>query len=301
MAERALPERSSSSRFAVYGWLGLGLIAMFWPLNWLLSGPRTHWGFFPLWLGYCLTVDALVLYRRGTSLLSRDWRKYVGLFLVSAPAWWLFEFINQRLQNWHYLGHHLFTNLEYAALSSLSFSTVLPAVFGSAELMTSFDFIQRLGRGPVIRPNRSTTLFFFLIGLLMFALMMTWPLYFFPFVWLSVYFIIEPINVWLGHQSLVRWTDNGDWRPIMALWLGVLLCGFFWEMWNFFSYPKWIYTVPWVDFLHIFEMPLLGYGGYLPFALELYALYHLIIGLFGQKADSYVHVVPGGDQGYAAI
>ena len=57
-----------------------------------------------------------------------------------------------------------------------------------------------------------------------------------------------------------------------ALWLGVLLTGFFWEMWNFHSYPKWVYHVAWGNGLHIFEMPLLGYGGYIPFALELYAL-----------------------------
>jgi len=36
------------------------LVAVFWILNWSLSGLRTHWGFFPLWLGYALTVDALV-------------------------------------------------------------------------------------------------------------------------------------------------------------------------------------------------------------------------------------------------
>jgi hypothetical protein len=46
------------------------------------------------------------------------------------------------------------------------------------------------------------------------------------------------------------------------------VCGFFWEAWNFYSYPKWVYHVPFVSWLKLFEMPLLGYGGYLPFALE---------------------------------
>jgi hypothetical protein len=63
-------------------------------------------------------------------------------------------------------------------------------------------------------------------------------------------------------------------------------------MWNYFSYPKWIYHVPWGNWLHIFEMPLLGYGGYLPFALELYALYHWISGLFGNKTTDYIKVLP---------
>jgi hypothetical protein len=38
-------------------------------------------------------------------------------------------------------------------------------------------------------------------------------------------------------------------------------------------------------------MPLLGYGGYLPFALELYALYHWVHGLFGVKKTDYIKVI----------
>jgi hypothetical protein len=292
MTNCALPVRSPSPRFALHGWLGLGLIAIFWPLNWLLPGPRTHWGFFPLWLGYCLTIDAWVLCRRGTSLLNRDWRKYVGLFLISAPAWWLFEVLNWRLQNWLYLGRELFSDVGYTLLATFSFSTVIPAVFGTAELMASFDFIRRMRRGPVIRASRILAVICFVLGLAMFALMLAWPVYFFPCAWLSAFLIIEPINIWLGHRSLTSWTRSGDWRPVVALWLGVLMCAFFWEMWNFFAYPKWVYRVPWVGFWHIFEMPLLGYGGYLPFALELYALYHLIVGLIGHKDTDYVHLAP---------
>jgi hypothetical protein len=277
--------------FPVHGWLGLALAAVFWILNWSLSGLRTHWGFFPMWLGYCLAIDGIVLWRNGTSLLTRDGRKYIGLFLISAPVWWLFEALNIRTQNWIYLGIDQFTSLEYAFWTTLSFMTVIPAVFGAAELMASLEFVKRLPRGPVIRTDKSTTISFFITGWVMLALMLTWPKIFFPFLWLSVYFILEPINVWLGNRSLAEWTRAGDWRPVVSLWLGVLVTGFFWEMWNYFSYPKWIYHVPWVDWLHIFEMPLLGYGGYLPFALELYALYHLTTGLLGQKRAIYVRVV----------
>jgi hypothetical protein len=47
-------------------------------------------------------------------------------------------------------------------------------------------------------------------------------------------------------------------------------------MWNYYSFPKWTYHIPGLDFLRIFEMPLLGFGGYVPFALELYALKNFI-------------------------
>jgi hypothetical protein len=215
-------------------------------------------------------------------MLTRSPGGYVTLFLVSTSAWWLFELLNLRTQNWYYDGRQFFTNLQYFVLASLSFSTVMPAVFGTAELVSTFGWLRDIGNGPRIVPNRATTLGFFAAGWLMLVLLLRWPLYFFPVLWLSVYFILEPINVWLGNRSLTQYTAVGNWRPVLALWIGCLICGFFWEMWNFYSYPKWVYQVPFVDFLHIFELPLLGYGGYLPFSLELFALYHLVVGLFRQ-------------------
>jgi len=279
-----------NNHFPVHGWLGLILAFVFWILNWTLPGPRTHWGFFPLWLGYCLTIDGLVFRRTGTSLLKRNLPKYIGLFLISAPVWWLFEALNLRTQNWIYFGAGQFTRLEYAFWTTLSFTTVIPAVFGSAELMASFDFVKRIKRGPVIGTDKWTTTGFFVLGLVMLALLLTWPLIFFPFMWVSVYFILEPVNIWLGHRSLPDRTREGDWRPVISLWLGVLMTAFFWEMWNYFSYPRWLYQVAWGNWLHVFEMPLLGYGGYLPFALELYAIYHFIVGLLGQGRTDYVHL-----------
>ena len=31
--------------------VGIALVLLFWTLNWSLDGLRTHWAFFPLWLG----------------------------------------------------------------------------------------------------------------------------------------------------------------------------------------------------------------------------------------------------------
>jgi hypothetical protein len=285
--------RDQVRHFPAYGWLGLALVTVFWALNWSLRGLRTHLGFFPLWLGYALAVDALTFRRKGTSLLTRDPGAYALLFLMSAPAWWLFEALNWRTQNWAYDGRQFFSDLEYALLATFSFSTVMPAVFGTAELVSTFGWLKAVGRGPRIIPTRATSLGVFVAGWVMLALLLLWPTYCFPFLWLSVYFILEPLNVWLGHRSLTEYTGVGDWRPILALWLGCLICGFFWEMWNYCSYPKWVYRVPFVDFLRVFEMPLLGYGGYLPFSLELYALYHLVAGTFQKKrAWRYIQISP---------
>ena len=292
MADQDFVRTETRPIFPTHGWLGLGLVAVFWTLNWSMKGLRTHWVFFPLWLGYCLTVDGLVYIRRGTSLFTRSWKKYVGLFIISAPVWWLFEVFNWRLQNWHYEGGALFTPFQFWAWATLNFTTVIPAVFGTAELIASLEFMKHLGRGLVIRPNRSTTLTFFAVGCVMLALMLAWPRYFFPFVWISVYFIMEPVNVWLGNRSLASWTERGDWTPVIALWLGVLFTAFFWEMWNYFAYPKWVYHISWGYWFKVFEMPLLGYGGYLPFALELFAIYNLVMGWLGEKDTNYVKLAP---------
>lgn len=272
-------------------WLGLLLIAVAWPLNWLLDGLRTHLLFFPLWLGYILVVDGLVLYRRGTSLLTRNKRAFVGLFLVSMPIWWLFEAVNWRTQNWEYLGREQISDLAYVTLASLSFSTVIPAVFGTAELVSSMSWIKRLPKGPVIKPTPLTLWAFLFTGWAMLAAMLIWPAIFFPFIWLSFYFILAPVNVWLGNRSLAEYTAVGNWQPVVAIWIGALICGFFWEMWNIYAFPKWIYHVPPFEFLYLFEMPLLGYGGYLPFGLELFAFYQLVIGLLGYKSLArYIHI-----------
>lgn len=275
------------------GWLGIGMVVIFWGLNWGLPGLRTHWVFTPLWVGYSLTIDGLVFRRKKTSLLYRNAGAFLGLFLVSIAGWWLFELFNTRLQNWTYVGQEFFTQTQFFLLASLSFSTVIPAVFESAELIGSTKWLQSRPLGWRIPVNRGTTLGVFALGWGMLALMLIWPRYYFPFMWLSVYFILEPVNVWLGNRTLAGFVDHRDWRPVYALWLGALVTGFFWEMWNFYAYPKWVYHVPFVNFAHIFEMPLLGYGGYLPFAMELFALYHLIAGFFGKKANwGYVEILP---------
>ncbi|MCL4562497.1 MAG: hypothetical protein M1281_18035 [Chloroflexi bacterium] len=286
MAENVLSTVERRKLLPVRGWLGLALVAVFWPLNWLLSGPRTLWAFFPLWLGYCLVIDAVSYRIYGTSLFSRSWKRYVGLFLVSAPGWWIFEFINFRIQNWQYLGANPLGGPLDEILATLNFSVVIPAIFGAAELFSG-GVIRKIKPGLPLKPTRRTTWGFFIGGWVMLALLIAWPQRFFAFAWLSVFFILEPVNVWLKNTSLARWTQRGDWRPVLSLFAGALFTGFFWEMWNYLSFPKWIYTVPGVNFWHIFEMPLLGYFGYLPFALELFALYHLIAGLLKRDRKDY--------------
>ena len=262
-----------------HGWVGLLFIAIFWPLNWLL--PRdlhaTAYFFFPLWFGYILCVDAIVFLRAGDSMLVRSPRNFALLFVASAPAWWIFEVINWRTENWEYLGSESFKFLEYHILSTISFSTVMPAVFETAELMATFRWTEHFAKGPSLKISPMFLRGSIALGIIWFVLALVWPRFFYPLVWGALFLIIEPVNVFLGRDGLYQKLRAGDWRLVVWLSLGSLVCGFFWEMWNYFSYPKWIYHTPGADFMHVFEMPLLGYIGYLPFAWELYAMASLLV------------------------
>jgi len=262
----------------LHGWIGFLLITVFWYLNWNLEGLRTNILFFPLWFGYILAVDAFVYLRKGTSLLTRSKKKFISLFLISAPAWWLFELINWRTQNWFYDGRQYFTNTEYAILATISFSTVMPAVFSTAELVSTFKWTNKYKMKKHLKINDSTVVNIFLIGIIMLGFIIVLPKYFYYLEWIAVYFIIEPINYKLKSRTLIEYIQKGNWQPIISLSVGALICGFFWEMWNYYSYPKWNYSTPMVNFLHIFEMPLLGYIGYIPFGWELFSIYNLVTG-----------------------
>ena len=272
--------------FPKRGYVGLGLIAIGWPLAWgRPDGFRFFWenSFFLLWLGYALVVDGLNWKRSGTSLFCRNPKAYAGMFLLSIPGWWLFEFFNRFMQNWHYLFNRPVGLLEYGLRASLHFSVVIPAVLSTAELWRSIplpagsEFWHRLA---ISRGKMSACIF---LGIVMLAAVMFFPLYCFPLIWIALYLVFDSINYLRGSSSLFHFLEQGNWRPLLDLALGALTCGFFWEMWNYYALPKWVYTIPFVDVLHVFEMPLLGYLGYLPFGLEVYALYIFLIELPGLR------------------
>jgi hypothetical protein len=203
-------------RFAPHGWAGLALLAVCWPLNWLLPGMRTAYLFFPLWLGYILAVDALVLRRGGSSLWTRQRGGFLGLFLLSAPAWWLFEVINRRTGNWEYRGAGHFTTLEYYALCTASFSTVMPAVFETAELARTFRWVEALRSGPKIPDTRRVGVGLFVTGAAMLTLTLLWPKWFYALVWVSLWLVLEPLNRKLGRRRLLNRLGQG-WSAGMSL------------------------------------------------------------------------------------
>ena len=257
---------------------GIALILVAWPIAWLHAAPLSYFSFLYLWLGYILILDGLNLIRNGTSPLARSPLHFLLLFVLSAPVWWIFEFLNAFTQNWHYLGGSVYG--EYADwIATLHFTTVIPAVFETAELVGTAHWARRAAHGRKAIVNRFLELSAFVLGWVSLVCLIVNPAASFSLLWMCVLLVVDPLNAWLGQPSLMRQVARGDWRMVLSLGAAGLICGFFWEMWNFYSYPKWYYTVPYVGFWKVFEMPLLGYLGYIPFSMELYALYQFSHGL----------------------
>jgi hypothetical protein len=94
-----------------------------------------------------------------------------------------------------------------------------------------------------------------------------WPEQLFAMLWLAPLLVLAGLQKLVTGESLFSPLARGDWRPVLLPALAALVCGFFWEMWNWGSAAQWHYSVPYVQGLSIFEMPLLGYAGYLPFGV----------------------------------
>jgi hypothetical protein len=247
-------------------------------INWLLAWQRFTWfwlfqphTFLPIWAGFILTVNALAVKRSGSCLILRRPVHFVLLFPASAGFWWFFEYLNRFVQNWYYTGIEGMGPGEYSYFSSLAFATVLPGVLSMIDLLNT---VPALGRGlarcrPVDLPTAGwiapVTLATASLGL---ALIGIFPDQLFALLWVSPLLIVLSIQGLTGRRTLLYPLRSGDWRPVVVPALAALACGFFWETWNYFSLARWTYTIPFVQRFHLFEMPILGYGGYLPFGLE---------------------------------
>ena len=261
-------------RFPRWGWLGLGLVCLAWLLAWSRFGwfkPLQHHTFTPLWLGYVLVMNALSYRRSGRCMLTHRRGLLLALFPSSTLFWWLFEWLNRFVQNWYYVGIEHFSALEYTLAASLSFSTVLPAVLSTLEWLQSFPQLNgafsHTWRPPL---PRSSTWPWLLLGAALAgsAGIGLWPDYLFALVWIEPALVVLSVQSIAGRLTPLSSLAVGDWRPVVLPALAALLCGFFWELWNFHSLAHWVYAVSYVNRFHLFEMPLLGYAGYLPFGIE---------------------------------
>lgn len=260
--------------FPLWGW-GAILLCI---ISWIMAWTRFEWfadyqvfTFSPLWLGYIGVVNALTYKRSGKSMLTSRPKYLARLFIASAVFWWYFEYLNRFVQNWYYVGIESLTPGQYALFATFAFSTVLPAVLGTYELLETFPQLsaglENFKKIDARLPKLTAVISLMAAGGGLLAIGI-WPDYLYPLLWLSPLFIITSIQCLAGCKTIFTPLRLGSWHRIFLLAVSALICGFFWEMWNTFSQAKWIYSIPFVQKFHIFEMPLLGYAGYLPFGQE---------------------------------
>ena len=262
---------------AILGSLGGGLILLGEVLSFIHILPWSRYVFPLFWYGYILVLDALNYRLQGDSLIRRP-REFFLMLPLSVVYWYLFEGYNLVIQNWLYINSPP-ERWAKTALEVVSFATVIPALYETAELVSALIGSRKSLRISLLIPaTRHLFSLIFLVGLLFSLLPFLFPKFFFWSAWLGLFFLLDPINDRLGRPSILRDWREGNLQSTIVFLIAGYICGFFWEFWNYWAYTKWLYTVPVPDMPHIFEMPMLGFFGFGPFALETFAFWTLVSG-----------------------
>lgn len=279
------PLPQTTGRFPIWGWGFAAALAISWALAWTrfeAFAELQRYTYIPLWYSFIGLLNAIAQRVTGRCPAIADGWRFWALFPVSAGFWWVFEHMNRFSGNWHYNLPAETPFVEYAWLGSLSFATVLPAVFTLRRILEPMPPVQYLGsRGPELRrlPMPILAGMGAIVAGVGLVLLPLWPEYWFPLLWLAPLGLLAGFSQRLGVRLTIGPVGQGDWRPALSWMLAALVAGFFWEMWNAGSQLRWSYEVPWFERGFLFEMPLAGYTGYLPFGLACAWAVQLIYGV----------------------
>jgi len=251
--------------------------------------PFASWNTPIAWTGFIIFADAIVFRARGNSWLRSSPREFAALCAVSIPLWLVFETFNLVIRNWRYIG--LPENIALRTFGyAWSFATIWPAIFEAADLIAVFRNAPPAHRAPPAPSAHPAPPALTAVGAVMLAapLLVTPEIarYLAAPVWLGFILLLDPINARSGAESLLRDWRAGQFDRTVNLVLSGFLCGFLWELWNYWARAKWQYTVPIMENLKIFEMPLPGYLGFPPFALECFTMYVFVRSLFRRSGRS---------------
>ncbi|MEM7825333.1 MAG: hypothetical protein QW412_00550, partial [Candidatus Aenigmatarchaeota archaeon] len=266
------------------GLVGLILIIFSELTMFLRIKPFVYW-FTPLvWFGYILFVDSIIFMLKGNSMITRKKLKLLSLFLISLLFWLIFEFYNISLEGWNYKNLPEST-IEKLTMGYLSFSTIVPAVFETSELLQTIFFKENLRVKTRIKYNRNLIMGLISTGMVFIIL----PFFFssplmWIFVWTGFILVIDPLLYILQNKkSILAQVEDKKYKKIISLFVAGYVCGFLWEFWNFWAYAKWYYDVPILEEIKIFEIPAIGFLAYGFFALELYVMYNFVRFFFSPR------------------
>lgn len=243
------------------------------------------------WVGFLLTFEGLVEWlsrvRREAHISSIRARphRFIVAWLTSIPVWCVFDWINfYYMDAWRY--HGLPPQFGQRVVGYfIAFAAISPGMFLAAQ------FYQHLGLRRLDTPSSPRNRV--VAGILTFGV----PLFFAVLaaflllrqrdttilnlvLWIALIYLLDPINRWLGAPSLLADWWSGRWGRTLALFAGGATCGFCWEFWNYWALAKWTYHLPFLGVAgeyRYFEMPWLGFLGFLPFALECWVMLNTIL------------------------
>ena len=253
----------------------MALSSLFLALGW--EPFKTYFFLFAWWSAIGI-ADGWLFLKGGESLLiKRPVHFFTFLVPFSAFLWFIFEGFNLRLQNWHYVGVPRELWVRWLG-NFLAFGTVLPGIFLASNLLEyrgifrKNDFSQFFARDF----TRASLVLFVAGGAAMLVLPMIFAKVFFPLIWGGFVLLLDPLNAMWKEKSLLEEWRQKNWNRTFQLLLSGLACGLLWEFWNFWAQAKWVYSVPLSEALlkelKIFEMPVPGFLGFPPFALECFVM-----------------------------
>jgi hypothetical protein len=259
--------------FPAHGWLGLVTLVCAELL--LFRGIEPVATFFtPIaWSAYILIADAAVFALTARSRLHDAPRVLAQMTVLSVPLWLIFEAYNLRLENWTYVGVPRELLLAFPGYA-WSFATITPAIFETADLVQAL-----MPAVPIepwkISPAAENALMICGAACLIAPLAVPRRVapYFFALVWIGFVLLLDPLNRRLRLPSFLGDLSDGFARRLYGFLASGWICGWLWEFWNEWAHAKWHYTFPMFQRLKIFEMPAPGFLGFIPFALECFAMY----------------------------
>lgn len=236
--------------------------------------PVPTWFYVLAWYPSLVIFDEVVVLLGGVSLTARP-RELALTLWTSVVIWLVFEAINLRLQNWYYVFLPA-ARLERWTGITISIATVVPAVLLPARVLEWAGAWRDLRARPLTLEPRHLAIAWW-TGWAVLAAVLLLPRYLFPLTWGAVWLIAEPLLYRRDpERSLFADLGRGSWGRIARLLAAGLIAGVLWESFNAMARGRWIYTVPFLEHLKVFEMPVLGFLGFPFFALEVWSLYHLL-------------------------
>ena len=260
--------------FPLWGWLGVAVMLAGWVFAWTRFGwfaAFQRYTYVPQWAGFIVFVNALCVKRAGWSPLTNCTRSYLLLFPASSFFWWFFEYLNRYVWNWFYIGIPGISPLEYVILSTICFASVLPGVVAVAAFLGTFRVFDESVYSGMAKVNiRSGWSVAALAGLTLIGLtgIVLFPSFAYPLLWISPLMGFVLVQVLFRERCVLDALADGNWGIVFRFAVAALICGIVWETWNAYSLAKWIYNVPWAERFRVWEMPLMGFAGYLPFGTE---------------------------------